>query len=84
MRDSRAAIFEIKEKICYFRLNCVKKEFQNGLIGFALASAPKQMQEAQTFYTWINDENKEAVRLNSALGYKPDGLKNYIFIKDDE
>ena len=79
-----AAIFEIKEKICYFRLNCVKKEFQNGLIGFALASAPKQMQEAQTFYTWINDENKEAVRLNSALGYKPDGLKNYIFIKDDE
>ena len=78
------AIFEIKEKICYFRLNCVKKEFQNGLIGFALASAPKQTQEAQTFYTWINDENKEAVRLNSALGYKPDGLKNYIFIKDDE
>ena len=77
------AIYELKQKICYFRLNCVRQDFQNGLIGYALASAPEQMQEAQVFYAWMHDENSEAIRLNQALGYKPDGLKDYIFIKKD-
>ena len=77
------AIYELKQKICYFRLNCVRQDFQNGLIGYALASAPEQMQEAQVFYAWMHDENSEAIRLNQALGYKPDGLKDYIFIKKE-
>ena len=29
------AIYELKQKICYFRLNCVRQDFQNGLIGYA-------------------------------------------------
>lgn len=63
----------------YFRLSCVHKTHRPGIIGYALASSAPS--SARTLTTWINDSNIEAITLNTALGYKPDGLKNYIFIK---
>lgn len=78
------AIYELKQKICYFRLNCVRKEFQNGFIGYKLGIAVTRSLDVDVFYTWIDDSNARAIRLDASWGFKPDGLKDYIFIKNEK
>ena len=44
--------------------------------------ASTQPESGKNYLTWIDDNNLEAIRLNTFLGYKLDGIKNYIFIKN--
>lgn len=74
------SIYEKKHKNYYFRLSCVHPNHRPGLIGYMLAST--QPESGKNYSTWIDDNNLEAIKLNTFLGYKLDGLKNYIFIKN--
>lgn len=74
------SIYETKYKSYYFRLSCVHPDHRPGLIGYMLAST--QPESGKNYLTWIDDNNLEAIRLNTFLGYKLDGIKNYIFIKN--
>lgn len=74
------SIYETKYKSYYFRLSCVHPDHRPGLIGYMLAST--QPESGNNYLTWIDDNNLEAIRLNTFLGYKLDGIKNYIFIKN--
>lgn len=66
----------------YFRLSCVHPHHRPGIIGYILASdSPKN---GANYSTWIDDTNAEAIKLNSHLGFIPDELQNYIFIKKQE
>lgn len=73
------SIYEKREKNYYFRLSCVHQNHRPGLIGYMLAS--HSPENGMSYSTWIDDCNVEAIKLNTALGYKKDGTKNYIFIK---
>ncbi len=72
------SIYEKKYKNYYFRLSCVNQNHRPGLIGYMLASTSPQ--DGSNYSTWIDDKNFEAIKLNTFLGYKPDGIKNYIFV----
>lgn len=74
------SIFEKRDKNYYFRLSCVHQKHRPGLIGYMLASTSPQ--NGSNYSTWIDDNNIEAIKLNTFLGYKLDGIKNYIFIKN--
>lgn len=66
----------------YFRLSCVHSHHRPGIIGYMLASnSPK---DGANYSTWIDNTNSEAIKLNSHLGFMPDKLQNYIFIKNLE
>lgn len=41
-------------------------------------------QNGENYSTWIDDNNLEAIKLNTFLGYKEDGTQNYIFVKNEE
>ena len=73
------SIYETKYKSYYFRLSCVHPDHRPGLIGYMLAST--QPESGKNYLTWIDDNNLEAIKLNTFLGYKEDGTKNYIFVK---
>lgn len=73
------AIYEKLGKNYYFRLSCVDKKYRNGFIGYILAS--NLLSENTNYKTWIDDENSLAINLNKKIGYRQDGLKNYIFVK---
>lgn len=74
------SIFEKRDKNYYFRLSCVHQKHRPGLIGYMLASTSPQ--DGSNYSTWIDDNNIEAIKLNTFLGYKPDGVKNYIFVQN--
>lgn len=74
------SIFEKRDKNYYFRLSCVHQKHRPGLIGYMLASTSPQ--NGSNYSTWIDDNNIEAIKLNTFLGYKPDGVKNYIFVQN--
>ena len=76
------SIYEKKNKNYYFRLSCVHPNHRPGLIGYMLASTTPQ--NGENYSTWIDDNNLEAIKLNTFLGYKEDGTKNYIFVKNEE
>ncbi|MCT7582043.1 MBL fold metallo-hydrolase [Aliarcobacter butzleri] len=76
------SIYEKRHKNYYFRLSCVHPDHRPGLIGYMLAStSPK---DGNIYSAWVDDKNLEAIKLNTLLGYKIDGTKNYIFIKNKE
>lgn len=76
------SIYEKKYKNYYFRLSCVHPNHRPGLIGYMLAStSPKN---GSNYSTWIDDNNLEAIKLNTFLGYKLDGTRNHIFIRNKE
>ncbi|MDN5078308.1 MBL fold metallo-hydrolase [Aliarcobacter butzleri] len=76
------SIYEKRDKNYYFRLSCVHQNHRPGLIGYMLASTSPQ--NGSNYFTWIDDNNFEAIKLNTFLGYKIDGTKNYIFVKNKE
>ena len=60
-----------------FRLNCVNPAYQSGMIGYKFVQAlPK---EGKKFICWADDNNSAAIRLNESIGFKKDGLKNFIY-----
>jgi len=72
-------IFSIQGKKCYFRawidksVHSLKLLFDVYNMMFA-----KKLEYA---YLWINSENKKVRSIHQLLGAKPDGLKDYTFIK---
>lgn len=71
----------IKESYGYdFRLNCVNPDYESGLAGYSLVSHIPE--DGNKCICWIDDKNTPAIRLNESIGFKKDGLKNYIFVKN--
>ncbi len=71
----------IKEPYGYdFRLNCVNPKHESGLAGYSLVSHIPE--DGNKCICWINDKNSPAIRLNESIGFKTDGLKNYIFVRN--
>ena len=75
--------FVIYKKMPYgydFRLSCVTPKYRAGLIGYNfVASLPIDGKKCTC---WIDDANFPAIRLNESIGFKKDGLKNYIFVRN--
>ena len=74
-----AFIFSMKGKKCYFRAWIDKSN--NGLK--LLFDMFNMMYKAGLNYAyfWINSENKNVKSIHQLFGAKPDGLKDYTFIK---
>ncbi len=63
-----------------FRLNCVVPEYQSKLVGYKfVANLPN---DGKKYICWADDNNSSAIRLNESIGFKTDGLKNYIFVRN--
>ncbi|MFW3341639.1 hypothetical protein [Aliarcobacter butzleri] len=71
----------LKEPYGYdFRLNCVIPTYQSKLVGYKfVANLPV---DGNKYICWIDDNNLPAIRLNESIGFKKDGLKNYIFVRN--
>jgi hypothetical protein len=70
----------IKEPYGYdFRLSCVNPKYQSGLVGYDFVQALPTV--GKKFICWVDDDNRAAIRLNENIGFKKDGLKNFIFVK---
>lgn len=63
-----------------FRLNCVNPKYESGLVGYSLVSYLPE--DGNKYICWINDLNTSTIRLNTNIGFKKDGLKNYIFVRN--
>ena len=76
---SGAFIFSIQGQKCYFRAWIDKSAHSLKLLfdvyNMMLA---KKLEYA---YLWVNSENKKVKSIHQLLGAKPDGLKDYTFIK---
>ncbi|MGJ0373023.1 GNAT family N-acetyltransferase [Aliarcobacter cryaerophilus] len=65
-----------------FRINCVAPKYQSKLIGYKLvANLPT---DGNKCICWVDDNNLAAIRLNESIGFNKDGLKNYIFIRNND
>lgn len=77
---SGVMIVEIQGKKAYFRIWC--DEGRNGLKllndAFAIAASKGLKYE----YNWINETNKVSMSVYKFFGSQPDGLKDYIFVKE--
>ncbi len=65
-----------------FRLSCVNPQYQYGLAGYSLLSHIPEGGSKNI--CWIDDNNLPAIRLNTSIGFKKDGLKNYIFVRNNK
>ncbi len=74
------AIYEKKgaKDTYYLRLTCVHPDYRGRSIGYYLISGLPLENKRCT--AWIDDDNKIAKKLDIGVGYKADGLKNYILI----
>lgn len=73
-------IHTFEGKKCYF--NCWYDESNNGL--YLLFNMYSLMREKNILhsYFWVNSENTKVKQIHTLLGSKPDGLLDYIFMKN--
>lgn len=65
-----------------FRINCVIPKYQSKLIGYKfVANLPN---DGNKCICWVDDNNLAAIRLNESIGFSKDGLKNYIFLRNNK
>lgn len=76
-------VFEIFGKKSYLRTISVADRFKGKKIGLSLIEGyfQKNRENAKLFYLWVESTNERAIRLYDSLGYKDDGLKEYIYRK---
>ena len=76
-----ALLFEDTGKKSYARALCVSPEFQNSFVGYSLLADYflRHQDNTRVFELWVDEANEGVRKLHDWFGYKPDGLKNYIF-----
>lgn len=76
-------VFETFGKKSYLRTVSVADRFIGRKIGFSLIEGyfEKNRENAKLFYLWVESTNERAIRLYDRLGYKDDGLTEYIYRK---
>jgi uncharacterized protein YlbG (UPF0298 family) len=74
-----AFLFSIEGQKCYFRAWIDNSN--NGLKLLFDAYNIMVSKNLNYVYLWINSENKKVKTIHQLLGAKPDGLKDYTFIK---
>lgn len=79
-----ALVFESFGKKSYLRSICVSDKFIGKKIGLSLVESyiERNRNRTKLFYLWVESTNEKAIRLYEKLGYKDDGLIEYIYIKD--
>lgn len=77
-------LFEFFGKKSYLRSICVSDEFKGKKVGLSLLKdyVKRNQERTNLFYLWVESTNEKAIRLYEKLGYKDDGLIEYIYIKD--
>ena len=71
-------IFAIFGPILVFSL----RKYQSKLIGYKfVANLPN---DGNKCICWVDDNNLAAIRLNESIGFSKDGLKNYIFLRNNK
>lgn len=75
-------LFETHGKKSYLRALCVDSKFAGQGTGISLMAnyIKRNMQSTKMFYLWVEDTNQVAKGLYEKLGYRDDGLKNYIYL----
>jgi hypothetical protein len=72
-------IYTFQGKKCYF--NCWYDKSNNGLyLLFNMYNLMSQHQISYSYF-WINSKNENVKKIYTLLGSRPDGLKDYIFLK---
>ena len=77
-------LFETFGKKSYLRSICVADEFMGKNAGLSLLQnyIERNRESTKLFYLWVESTNKKAIRLYEKFGYKDDGLRQYIYLKD--
>ena len=78
-------MFETFGKKSYLRCLCVSKEFMGKKIGLSLMSnyIRRNRKDKQLFYLWVENTNKRAIQLYENIGYRDDGVKEFIYLKEN-
>lgn len=76
-------VFEIFGRKSYLRTVSVADRFIGKKVGFSLIQAyfEKNQNGTKLFYLWVESTNERAIRLYERLGYRDDGLTEYIYRK---
>lgn len=79
-------LFESFGKKSYLRCICVAKEYSGKKLGRSLLESyiKKNREGTKLFYLWVESTNKSANCLYESVGYKDDGLKEYIYLKRED
>ena len=75
-------LFEDTGKKSYARSLCVEPRFQNSFVGYSLFADYFLRHDANStrmFTLWVDEANTYVEKFHDRFGYKPDGLKNYVF-----
>lgn len=75
-------LYETFGKKSYLRSICVSEDYAGKKIGLSLLKGYflKNRENTKLFYLWVESTNEKAIRLYKSLGYKDDGLKEYIYL----
>lgn len=75
-------LFESFGKKSYLRSICVADKFIGRKIGLSLIKGyiEKNKNRAKLFYLWVESTNERAIRLYKNIGYKDDGVREYIYL----
>lgn len=75
-------LFETFGKKSYLRSLCVSEKFAGKKIGLSLLYTYilKNLETTKLFYLWVESTNKRAIQLYENLGYKDDGIQEYIYL----
>lgn len=78
-----AFLFEDTGYKSYARALCVKPQYKNCKIGFALyiQYISLHLNTTKLFYSWVDSSRIEAINIHTKLGYKDDGVFDYIFTR---
>lgn len=94
IQDEEVLVVKIKGKVegvllfenigvkSYARALCIDEEYRNNVLGYVLLVGylNRHREGTNLFYLWVDSENKEVLGLHNKLGYKEDGLVEYIFV----
>jgi len=75
-----ALLFKIEGKKCYLRAWIDKNHKEGSKLLFDIHTIMREKGITYA-YLWVNSENKRVKSMHQFLGAKPDGLKDYTFIK---
>lgn len=75
-------LYETFGKKSYLRSICVSEDYVGKKFGLSLLRGYflKNCENTKLFYLWVESTNEKAIRLYESLGYKDDGLREYIYL----